>query len=173
MYEVESTMAIDKITSKESMLKRLFGVLLLSVLISFLLSTIDIKPLLAVSSPVTDAPTISNYGTCKAVVTYSWNVSNIPNANRVLWELKKGSNFQNLESPESGRETYGTSNNLNGSVTVDLREYGQVLNGTKYYFRVVAKNGTQDVARRSNSVLFNTDITPNFSSQLNSGPFQN
>jgi hypothetical protein len=160
MNEGESTMAIDKITSNGSMLKRLFGVLLLSVLISFLLSTIYIKPLLAVSSPVPDPPTMSS-GTCEAVVTYSWDVSDIPNANRVLWELKKGSDFQNNESPDNGSEVSGTSNNLNGSVTIDLRDYGQVLNRTEYYFRVVARNGNQDVARWSDSVSFNLQYIPN------------
>ncbi|NIP30058.1 MAG: hypothetical protein GTO02_07605, partial [Candidatus Dadabacteria bacterium] len=102
-----------------------------------------------------------NTGNCKAVVTYSWDISDIPNANRAFWELKKDSDFTNLEGRESSRIDRGSSNSLQGSVTIDLRDHGQVLNGTKYYFRVVAKEGTEDVARRSDSVKFDLDYSPN------------
>ncbi len=149
------TKSLDNI----SILKYCLGITFYFFFILNIFSIGKINKAWAVSSPITPTPSM-NTGTCKAVVTYSWNVSGIPNANRVLWELKKGSDFTNLEGPENGRETYGTSNNLQGSVTIDLRDYGQVLNGTRYYFRAVAKDGTNDVARRSNSVKFDLNYSP-------------
>ncbi len=130
------------------------------LLILILLTYFDTNEAFPVSSPITPTPTMS-MGACKSVVTYYWNISGIPNANRAFWELKKGSDFTNLEGPESNRIDRGSSNSLQGSVTIDLRNYGQVLNGTKYFFRVVAKEDTDDVARRSNSVKFELDYSPN------------
>jgi uncharacterized repeat protein (TIGR01451 family) len=152
-----------------SLFKFFLGITFYTFLILAIFGSIGIKKAFSVSNPVTPTPTMSS-GTCKAVVTYSWNVSNIPDANRVLWELKKGSDFTNLESPENGREDVGASNNIQGSVTIDLREYGQVLNGTKYYFRVVAKDGTNDVARRSDSVKFDLNYSPDNTYSANTFP---
>ncbi|MEE8428035.1 MAG: hypothetical protein V3S33_00840 [Gammaproteobacteria bacterium] len=116
----------------------------------------------------TPMPDWTEGSSCPVVVTYSWNVSNdFPSADRVRWELKKDTDFQNPSGQEPNRLASQSVSGSNGSVIIDLRDYGQVLNGTKYYFRIVAKNGNQDLALRSNAVLVDyTPPMPSSSSQM-------
>ncbi len=110
---------------------------------------------------ITPPPYVASFGNCRAVVTFAWDVSAVPGANGAFYELKRGQLplgpsgdlFTNPSGPEPVR-LLGAAGGLVGATTIDLRDYGPVLNGTAYAFRVVAKNGNNDVALRSESLLF-------------------
>jgi hypothetical protein len=99
-------------------------------------------------------------GSCMAEVSFRWDVTSLlPQAARVRWELKRDSDFQNRTGPEPGRlaSEVGTPS---GFVTLDLREFGPVMNGTPYYFRLVAQDANgNDLAERSDSARIDTDVT--------------
>ncbi|MEE8428034.1 MAG: hypothetical protein V3S33_00835 [Gammaproteobacteria bacterium] len=121
------------------------------------------------------APTTSNaldplpvipymsFQTCNGVVRYSWNLASIQNTRKVRWELKKDADFTVPNGRDPGRIASAEVNGATGSVEIDLREYGDILNGTRYFFRVVPKNRFgRDLTLRSPSARFARDITPNF-----------
>ncbi len=119
---------------------------------------------------VTPTPELVLGSPCPARVALRWNVTAVPGANRVLWEIDDDQ-FSNPTGPEQDRLAVGTSNALVGQVTIDLRDFGRVLDGSRYLLRVVAKNANQDVARRSEPVVFDLDRTPDgsFGARLATG----
>lgn len=101
---------------------------------------------------VTPTPTILGRGSCAAEVTYGWDVRSVAGADSVDWELRKGTDFPDATGPDLNRVAFGTRA-VNGRITLDMRDYGPALNGTNYYFRVVAKRGNEELLKRSASVI--------------------
>lgn len=99
------------------------------------------------------APSAAPGQPCAGNLQLSWNVSSIQGADSIRWELRRGSDFVSPTGPD--RQTVsGTGFGASGATTIDLREHGPVMAGERYYVRIVATSGGQEVSQRSPSVLF-------------------
>jgi uncharacterized repeat protein (TIGR01451 family) len=107
--------------------------------------------------PEAPQPTMSAVGSCPADARFDFDVSSIPNADRVRWQIHRAAPSQNFGSPEVDS---GTEQGTSGSIERDLRAYGPVLDGTRYSFRVRARQGGDDVSAFSPRVIFELDLSP-------------
>jgi hypothetical protein len=103
-------------------------------------------------------PTFASTGTCPAQVRFDYDVSSVPNATHTQWQLRRGepgSNVSNSDVIESTIE-----NVTSGSVARDLRQAGPVLDGTRWFFRVRARQGSTVLTDYSPPAIFEPDLSP-------------
>lgn len=98
-------------------------------------------------------PTLADAGNrCAAVVAFDWDLDMYEQANRVLWELKRGNPFSPPDGRDPSRLDFGTGP-VSGGAQVDLRDYGAAFNSNApYRVRIVPKSGNQDLALRSEAL---------------------
>lgn len=106
----------------------------------------------------TPPPTLSSAGTCAADVRMSWDVTSIAGADRVRWRIQSGPAGSNLDTAVLEEE--GVASGATGSLDRNLRAYGPVLDGTRYFFRVRAFDGSMALADRSSAAIFEQSVTP-------------
>lgn len=103
--------------------------------------------------PTAPAPSVAPGQPCPGNLQLTWNVSSIQGADSIRWELRRGSDFVSPTGPD--RQTVsGAGFGASGAATLDLREHGPVMAGERYYVRIVAVGGGEEVSQRSPSVLY-------------------
>lgn len=112
----------------------------------------------AAQEPVTPTPTLSSPDACPAAVRLAWNVTTIAGADGVRRRFLKGAPGAPVTAAElvESEDVPGAT----GSWDRDLRTYGPVLNGTRYFGRVRALQGTNAVATISPPALFEQSVAP-------------
>lgn len=123
-----------------------------------LLAGVLARPAPVAAQAVTPAPTLSSPGSCPAVVRVGWNVGSIAGADGArirLHEAASGAPASSAVLVESSDHAGAT-----GSLDRDLRAFGPVLDGTRYYVRARALQGGSPVAEISSPVLFEQSVTP-------------
>ena len=100
-------------------------------------------------------PTLSSPDACPAVIGIAYDVSSFPTADRARWQVLRaapGQDFAAAVGVDSGDNLGAT-----GSFQKDLRNYGAVLDGTRYFVRVRARQGTTNVSEFSAPAVFELD----------------
>jgi uncharacterized repeat protein (TIGR01451 family) len=109
-------------------------------------------------TPVTPSPTLSSGGTCAAVVRMTWDVTSIAGADGIRWRILKGAPGSNVADAELVAE--GEISERTGSRDKNLRNWGPVLDATRYFFRVRALQSGTNVAENSQPAIFEQSISP-------------
>lgn len=102
-------------------------------------------------------PTFASTGTCPAQVRFDYDVSSVPNATQTQWQLRRGAPGSQISASTQidGAIVALTS----GSVERDLRQSGPVLDGTRWFFRVRARQGGA-ITDYSQPAIFEPDLAP-------------
>lgn len=108
--------------------------------------------------PPAPQPTLGPPGVCPAVARFGFDVSGIPNADRTRWQIRRGAPGQNFDAATQVDD--GVEVATSGTLERDLRAYGPVLDGTRYFFRVRARQGGDNISEFSPSVVFERNAAP-------------
>ena len=129
-------------------MKRLFACLALAV---FLVTAPESR---AQAPP---PPELSSPERCPAIIRLAYDLSAFPTADRVRWRLRRagpGEDFAAAVGVDSGESAGAT-----GSVRVDLRNRGPVLDGTRYFVQVRAQQGSTVLSPFSEPAVFEASET--------------
>lgn len=136
-------------------MKSLVNGLVLVLILGLVLVLGLVGPGLAQPAP---QPTLGPTGPCPAVARFDFDLTSVPDADRISWQIRRGAPGQNFGA--ATQVDNGGFPELVGSVERDLRAYGPVLDGTRYFFRVRARQGGNFVSDWSEPVVFEQDLSP-------------
>ena len=123
----------------------------------------------AAQLPEAPEPTLRSPGVvCPAVAEFEYDVSSVAGANRVLWQLRRGTANQGFAAATEVDE--GVAQGASGVVVKDLRDFGRVLDGTRYFFRVRARQGATNLTDFSPPVRFDMDVSADDALSAITGP---